>query len=58
MYDMASAMKYISGQFLVIQSVKSLSSGISLKRYSFAVSLQTTTKEKMTEIWAAAISLY
>ena len=33
-------------------------SGISLKRYSFAVSLQTTTKEKMTEIWAAAISLY
>ena len=30
---MASAMKYISGQVLVIQSVKSLSSGISLKRY-------------------------
>jgi len=31
--------------------------GISLKRYSFAVSWQTTTKEKMTEIWTAAISL-
>ena len=55
---MASAMKYISDQVLVIRSVKSLSSCISLKRYSFAVSLQTTTKEKMTEIWAVAISLY
>lgn len=55
---MASAMKYISDQVLVIRSVKSLSSCISLKRYSFAVSLQTTTKEKMTEIWAVAIFLY
>ena len=55
---MVSAMKCISDQVLVIWSVKFLSSCISLKRYSFAVSLQTTTKEKMTEIWAAAISLY
>ena len=28
------------------------------KRYSFAVSLQTTIEEKMTELWAVAISLY
>lgn len=55
---MASAMKYISDQVLVIRSVKSPSSCISLKRYSFAVSLQTTIEEKMTELWAVAISLY